>query len=102
MARQKGSVAMEGTIGNLTFFKSQDGYMVKAKGGVSKDKILSDKRFARTRENMSEFGDAGKSAKTMRTPFNSLLQQSSDNRMTARLTGLMLKVVQSDTVDKRG
>lgn len=102
MAQQKGAVPIQGTIGNLTFFKSQDGFMVKTKSAVSKQKILSDKRFARTRENMAEFGDAGKSAKTLRNPFNNLLQQSSDNRMVSRLAGIMLKVVQSDTIGKRG
>ncbi|HEX5153613.1 MAG TPA: hypothetical protein VFW07_19325 [Parafilimonas sp.] len=102
MAKQTSTVTLNDTIGNLTFFKSQDGYMVRAKSGISKDKILSDKRFARTRENMAEFGNAGKSAKALRTPFNSVLQQSSDNRMVSRLAAIMLKVVQSDTTGKRG
>ena len=102
MAQQKGSVPIQGTIGNLTFFKSQDGYMVKTKSGVSKSKIMSDPNFKRTRENMAEFGNAGKASKVLRTPFNSLLQQSSDNRMISRLVALMLKVIQSDTTGKRG
>lgn len=102
MAKQTSTVTLNGTIGNLTFFKSQDGYMVKTKSAVSKQKILSDRRFARTRENMAEFGDAGRSAKLLRNPFNNLLQQSSDNRMVSRLAGAMLKVVQSDATGKRG
>ncbi len=102
MAQQTGTVTLQGTLGNLTFFKSQDGYMVKIKSAVSKDKILSDDRFARTRENMAEFGNAGASAKTLRMPFNSVLQQSADNRMISRLLALMLKVVQSDTIGTRG
>lgn len=102
MAQQKGAIPIQGTIGNLTFFKSPDGYMVRTKGGVPKEKILSDKRFARTRENMAEFGNAGKSAKVLRTPFNNVLQQSSDNRMVSRLATVMLRVVQSDTIGKRG
>jgi hypothetical protein len=102
MAKQKSTVEIQGTIGNLTFFKSQDGYMVKAKSSISKSKIMSDPKFKRTRENMAEFGNAGHSAKILRTPFSGMLQQSSDNRMISRLTTLMLRVVQTDTVNKRG
>ncbi len=35
MARQKGPIKIEGTIGDLTFLKTQDGYMVKEKSAVS-------------------------------------------------------------------
>lgn len=45
---------------------------------------------------------AGKAGKTLRTTFNSVLQQSADNRMVSRLAAQMLKVIQSDTVGKRG
>src|SRR6188768_3351710 len=101
MAHQRSTVTIQGTIGDLTFFKSQDGYMVKAKSTVSKEKILSDKKFARTRENMAEFGRAGKAGKVLRTPFNNLLQQSADNRMVSRLMTKSLEVIHTDTVNKR-
>ena len=41
MAKQKGAFPMQGTLGNVTFFKSQDGFLVKQKSAVSKDKIMS-------------------------------------------------------------
>ena len=102
MAKQKGTVQMQGTIGNLTFFKSIDGYMVKAKSEVSGDRIKSDPKFARTRENMAEFGNAGKSGKIIRAPFNNLLNISSDPRMVSRLTAQCLQVIKTDTKAKRG
>ncbi len=102
MAKQKSTVQIQGTIGNLTFFKSIDGYMVKAKSEVSKDRILSDPKFLRTRENMAEFGNAGKSGKKLRTPFTGLLKLSSDPRMTSRLTSLCTQVLKTDTIAKRG
>jgi hypothetical protein len=102
MAQQKGTVQIQGTIGNLTFFKSIDGYMVKAKSQLSKERILSDPKFARTRENMAEFGNAGKSAKKLRTPFTGLLQSASDPRMVSRLTALCMKVLKTDATGKRG
>jgi hypothetical protein len=102
MAKQKSTVQIQGTIGNLTFFKSQDGFMVKAKSEVSKERILSDPRFSRTRENMSEFTNASSAGKKIRTPFKNLLKSSSDYRMISRLNALCSKVLKTDTASKRG
>ena len=33
MAQQKGILPVKGTIGNLTFYKSKDGYLLRGKGG---------------------------------------------------------------------
>ncbi len=102
MARQKGILPIEGTIGNITFFKSQDGYMVREKGGVSADKIANDPAFARTRENNAEFGRAGKASRLLRTALRGTLQQASDSRVVGRLTARMMDVIHEDTVNTRG
>jgi hypothetical protein len=34
MAKQKGIIKLEGTIGDITFYKSQDGFLAKGKGGI--------------------------------------------------------------------
>ncbi|MCC6760406.1 MAG: hypothetical protein IT252_04285, partial [Chitinophagaceae bacterium] len=48
MARQKGIIKLDGTIGGITFYKSQDGYLAREKGGVEGDRIANDPSFART------------------------------------------------------
>lgn len=55
MAKLKGILKIEGTLDELTFYKTQDGHLVKTKGGVSADRIANDPNFQRTRENGSEF-----------------------------------------------
>jgi len=51
MAKQKGIIKLDGTIGGITFYKStQDGYLAREKGGVSADKIANDPVFQRTKE----------------------------------------------------
>lgn len=102
MARQKGIVKIKGTIGDMTFYKSRDGYMVREKGGVEASRIANDPAFQRTRENGAEFGRAGKSGKLIRTAFRLILMKASDGRMVSRLTRQMLKVIQSDPVSARG
>ena len=102
MARQKGIIKLDGTIGDITFYKSQDGYLAREKGGVSADRIANDPNFQRTRENGEEFGRAGKAGKMLRTSIRGLLQNVADGRMVGRLTQEMVKVLQADVTSVRG
>lgn len=66
MAKQSGILPLEGTIGNISFFKTKDGFLARQKGGVSAQRIATDPAFARTRENMAEFTKAGKASQGKR------------------------------------
>ena len=102
MARQKGIIKLKGTIGDITFYKTQDGHLAREKGGIDASRIASDPAFQRTRENGSEFGRAGKAGKLLRTALRPLLINSADGRMVSRLTQAMVKVIQADLVSDRG
>ena len=102
MARQKGIIKLKGTIGDITFYKTQDGHLAREKGGIDASRIKSDPAFQRTRENGSEFGRAGKAGKVLRTALRALLLNSADGRMVSRLTQQMVKVIQADLVSERG
>ncbi|QEC56680.1 hypothetical protein [Flavisolibacter ginsenosidimutans] len=102
MAKQKGIIKLEGTIGDITFFKSKDGYLARGHNPVSGARIATDPAFQRTRENGREFGRAGKAGKLLRSALRSLLQNTADSRMVSRLTTEMLKVVQADATSQRG
>jgi hypothetical protein len=102
MAQQKGILPVKGTIGNLTFYKSEDGYLLREKGGVDGKRIASDPAFQRTRENGAEFGKAGKAGKLLRNAVRSLAQKASDSKMVSRLTKEMMVVIKADRVNPRG
>jgi hypothetical protein len=102
MARQKGIIKLKGTIGDITFYKTQDGHLAREKGGIEASRIKNDPAFQRTRENGSEFGRAGKAGKTLRTAMRALLINSADGRMVSRLTQAMVKVIQADLINQRG
>jgi hypothetical protein len=102
MAQQKGILPVKGTIGNLTFYKSKDGFLVREKGGVDAKRIASDPAFQRTRENGAEFGKAGKAGKLLRNAVRSLSQNASDSKMVSRLTKQMMAVIKADRVNPRG
>jgi hypothetical protein len=102
MAQQKGILPLKGTIGNITFYKSKDGYLAREKTSVNSDRIANDPAFARTRENGAEFGRAGQAGKVLRTALRSLLLNTADSRMLSRLTREMMKVIQADAINDRG
>ena len=102
MAKQSGIIPIEGTIGNLTFVKTAEGYQVRAKGGVSRQRIMNAPAYARTRENLAEFGMAGKGSKLLRSAFHEEVYQATDSRMTARMTKLLHQALKTDTVNPRG
>ena len=102
MARQKGIIKLRGTIGDITFYKTQDGHLAKEKSAIEASRIKSDPAFQRTRENGAEFGRAGAAGKILRTSLRALLLNSADGRMVSRLTQRMMKVIQADAVNERG
>lgn len=102
MAKQSGIIPLEGTIGNITFYKSKEGFLAKGKGGIPADRIANDPAFQRTRENGSEFGRAGAAGKVLRNSIRGLLQNASDSLVVSRLTTEMVKVIQADVTNVRG
>lgn len=102
MARQKGLIKLKGTMGDITFYRTKDGYMAREKGGITAERLRNDPRFQRTRENMAEFGRAGKAGKVLRASIQNLLRTSADRRIVSRLTREMVKVIQLDAINPRG
>ncbi len=102
MAKYKSLFEVEGTLGEVTFYKAEDGQYMRRKGGVNRNRILNDPNYARTRENLSEFGAAATSGKTIRRAINSLMIDAKDSRVTSRLTKVMNQVKNEDLASARG
>lgn len=102
MAEQSGIIPLKGTLGNITFYKSKDGYLARQKGTLTAKRIATDPAFQRTRENNAEFGRAGLAGKILRSSIRPFLQNASDSKMVSRLTREMLKVIQADATNTRG
>jgi hypothetical protein len=102
MATQHGPIKLKGTIGDITFFKGDDGsYGAKAKSEVSAERIATDPKFLRTRENNREFGYAGTSGKLVRDAFQVMIG-GADKRMVGRLMQTMMRCLKADTSSPRG
>ncbi len=102
MARQKGIIKLTGKVGDLSFYKSKDGYLAREKGGVEAERIKNDPAFVRTRENGAEFGSAASSGKVLRDAIRPMLQNASDGRVASRLTKLMTQIKNLDGTSIRG
>ena len=102
MPRQKGLFKIEGSIDGVTFYRNAEGHFVRMAGGVSKSRIMNDPAFARTRENISEFGNNAKASKLLRDAMGALVKNAKDARTSNRLMQLFNKVKNMDIASPRG
>lgn len=102
MAKQTGFLKISGTLDDVTFYRTKDGNLVKMKSSLNKARIAKDPKFARTRENGAEFGNAAKSGKLFRVNLRPLSFNSTDNRIVSRVTQLMSKIKNMDSTSIRG
>jgi hypothetical protein len=102
MAQQMGFLPFKGRIGNLSFFKTKDGYSVRSASGVDGNKIRNDASYARTRENMTEFDHASKATKVFRAAFAKDIKTVGSGGISRRLSSLFHKLLRQDSVNIRG
>lgn len=103
MGRQDGLVLFTGSIGNITFYKNRlHGYLVRKKTGVSRERIMTDPAYKRTRENISEFARGGRATKLLRQVFASVRKFSTDSKVTPRMASAFMKVIKEDKINVRG
>jgi len=102
MAKQSSFIKIEGTLEGLTFFKSQDGFLVRNKGGVAKGRIENDPAYVRTRENNSEFGHVATVGKRIRMAASSMISNAKDSRLTSKLHKVLSEIKNLDSTSVRG
>lgn len=95
MVKQNGFLKVEGTLGDISFYKSKDRFLIRTKEGVSKERIMSEPVFKRTRENGTEFGMIATASKLLRDNNAVLIRKAYDGRLNVRLMQLLSKVKQS-------
>jgi hypothetical protein len=102
MAKQAGIIKLNGRIGDLAFYEGKDGFSVKQAKGFSAERVRTDPKLQRTRENIAEFRRGVKASKVLRTALRSLLVTGADRYVATRLTQALMRVIQADVVNDRG
>jgi hypothetical protein len=87
MAKLKSIFQVSGDIGGTNMYTQNGEQYVRNTTTLTKDRIMKDPKFKRTRENMMEFGGAGMVAKALRTGLASVVKRYGDGRLSSRLTG---------------
>lgn len=102
MAQQESFIKLKGRIGDLTFYKTRNGYQVREAKGIDAARMATDPKFQRTRENGQEFGHAGRVGKRLRDALRPMTLGVSDSQMANRLTAALLRVTRADETSRRG
>ena len=103
MAKLKSIFNLEGTLGEMTFYKHRNGhYFIKRKSSISKTRIARDPAFARTRENCEEFSGFNTAGRLIRRGSSAFLNSAKDPDVVTRLVAVLAKVKNLDFNSARG
>lgn len=102
MAQQEGIIKLKGKVGDLSFYKTKEGYQARKKGGASAKQIKNDPRYQRTRENMAEFAEVCSASKRIRDILRAMIMLAYDPKMVRRLTARVYRMMKSDLINLRG
>lgn len=100
MAKLSSLFKFEGTVDDITVVKNTG--VVKRKGGLSKERIASDPKLVRIRENNAEFGMLAAASKTIRDAFGGLGQNIRVQYLTSRLSRVLTRIKNLDSTSARG
>ena len=102
MGYQTGPVRIRGKVGNLIFSKTANGDEVKTESSLNAERLRTDPRFKRTRENWNEFRRAAKAGKLIRHTFATQSKPIADSMGHGRLLKHTMRIVKSDYSNERG
>ena len=102
MAQQESILKLKGKIGDLTFYETKNGYQARQVKGVSAERIATEPRYQRTRENNAEFAAVAAATKRLRDTLRPMILLTHDPKMSARLFSRVMRMVKADAVSDRG
>jgi len=102
MAKQKGLIKIKGTIGNLSFYTTKHGDVVRTKWGPDKERRKNDSAFETANKNSSEFGECSASGKVFRQAVAEIISGASDSELNTRVNKLMFAVKNLDKKSEHG
>jgi hypothetical protein len=104
MAHQTGIIKYRGSFKSIRQWRNKKDKRTYAgeKGGANRDLIMKSPVFARTRENMGEFGGCGVVVKGIHRGMDMLWGEHTDTHFTGRLTAIVKMINLKDGEGTRG
>lgn len=100
MCKQTELGFIEGTIGDLTFYKVGEQYYVRKKTSLTRKRVLKSPEFVRTRENAKEFRNGVLFMKLVRDSFGPSFLGI--GRYAGRMHALLKGLIKTDLLHERG
>ncbi len=97
MGQQTGIIRIKGKVGELTFSQKGDKTIVGRNSSLSKERILNDPKFRLTRQNMSEFAGASKTAAAIKTALIRAYKGFADKRTFNNLFKITREIINLGT-----
>ncbi len=102
MATYKSMIEIRGSIDNLVFYTLNGIPVVRKKSGFNKDAYANNPKYAKVRENSSEFGHCSKSGKMIRVALHQYLSECGDRYMYQKFAQVMTRIKNLDKHSARG
>lgn len=102
MAKYKSIVEIRGSIDDLVFYNLNGIPVVRKKSGFNKNDYASNPKYAKVRENSSEFGYCSKSGKMFRMALASYLKDNPDKYLYQKFAKVMTQIKDLDRISARG
>jgi hypothetical protein len=102
MATQIGTLKVQGTVDNVTFAQTQDGYIAKKKAYYSRRRVKTSSKYSRVREINAEFKTAAQAGRLLRDSVEGLLKDATDGKVASRLLQQMLRALHEDMTSSHG
>ncbi len=102
MPKQSGPIPIEGTLGDLVFYKTIHGHLVRRKGSLDKSRVASDPAFEGSRAASSEFGRAAAASGLIRNAIKKFCPYAGDGQTHARLSKVFGNIIREDKTHPAG
>lgn len=103
MAKQSGTIRIEGSLEGLNFYMRKGKPVVrKAGGGFTRKSIKSKASMVRVRENNSEFGRVSQAKKTFLQALKQMFGEFREPELHGRMMKLFLNIKNEDSLSARG
>jgi len=102
MAKNMGLIQFSGTIGGITGVNSKEGHHIRAKKDIPASTYATSPSYVDFRENGKAWGESSRLRKSFLDGFKLFVQGCSNPRMYSRMTGVMGRIIKSDTVSRKG
>ncbi len=102
MATYESFIKLNGTLGDLVFYKLNGKNVVRKKSGFNKNAFKKSPSYEKVRQNSSEFGHCSRIGKLIRQCLDVYIKESDDPLLYQKFAKLMTEIKDLDLISGKG